>query len=169
MDCIFIIGGAKSGKSRYALSIGNKFKDKKKVFIATAQPIDPEMEEKIRRHREERGKDWITIEEPLNISDRIKELSNKDVLILIDCLTLWLNNLLIHNLDPKREIENLVKSMSSFEGMLIVVSNEVGMGIVPQDELTRRYRDLLGYLNQEISHLSNKVIFMMAGIPIQIK
>ncbi len=169
MDCTFIIGGAKSGKSRYALSIGSKIKDKKKIFIATAQPIDPEMEEKIKKHREERGREWITIEEPLNISERIKELSDKDVLILIDCLTLWVNNLLIYNLDPRKEIEDLIKCLSSFEGMIIVVSNEVGMGIVPQDELTRRYRDLLGYLNQEVAHLSNKVIFMIAGIPIQIK
>ena len=167
-ECILIIGGAKSGKSRYALSICRNI-EKRHIFLATAQPIDEEMKEKIRRHKEERGSEWITVEEPVYITERIRELDKEDAIILLDCLTLWMNNLLIYNADVEGEINRLIDTFSNIKGTIIIVSNEVNMGIVPMDELSRKYRDLLEYTNQQIAHLADKVILMVAGIPVTIK
>ncbi len=166
--CILIIGGAKSGKSSYALNIC-KGLGKKHIFLATAQPIDEEMKEKIRRHKKERGHGWLTVEEPVYIIDKIKELDKEDTIILLDCLTLWVNNLFIYHADLEDEINRLIHTLSSLKGTIVIVSNEVSMGIVPSDKLSRRYRELLGYANQQIARLADKVILMVAGIPVAIK
>jgi adenosylcobinamide kinase/adenosylcobinamide-phosphate guanylyltransferase len=170
--CILIIGGAKSGKSRIALDICNTL-EKKKIFLATAQALDEEMEERIGRHRRERGKDWTTVEEPVAITKRINELDTEDSVILVDCLTLWISNLFMkydNSLQHiQEEIEVFLNSLTQVRGVVIIVSNEVGMGIVPDNELARAYRDVAGSLNQRIAAFSEKVGAVIAGIPVILK
>ncbi len=167
---ILVIGGARSGKSKYALNLCNKIDKKKYIFLATAQALDKEMEKKIKKHKNERGSKWITIEEPVNIVDRIKEEDNINTIILLDCITLWINNLFMkRKYTIEKEISNLLKVISKIKGDIVIVSNEVGMGIVPNNQLTRKYRDILGYANQHLAYCVNRVVFMVAGIPIIIK
>jgi len=166
--CIFILGGAKSGKSRFALDLCNGL-GKRCIFVATAQALDQEMKERIECHQAERGDNWQTIEEPINVATTIHALDGRDTVILIDCLTLWLNNLFMKYGEDqeaiKQAIEDLVQNLADIQGVAVIVSNEVGMGIVPEDPLSRRYRDALGYVNQQIAHLARKIVFTLAGIP----
>ena len=170
--CMLVTGGAKSGKSRIALDFCNSL-DKNRVFLATAQAFDREMTERIRRHKEERGSGWSTIEEPLNVAEAISSVDNKDTVILFDCFTLWLNNLYMkHKKDHDaavNKINNLLALLTNVQGMIVVVSNEVGMGIVPDNELSRRYRDDAGSANQRIARISEKVIAVIAGLPLVLK
>jgi len=166
-ECILILGGAGSGKSSYALSICKSFK--KKIFLATALPIDDETKEKIKRHKEERSADWTTIEEPLYIAQKINEFSESDSVILLDCLTFWINNLMFEGAKVEKEIQVLKKAILEASGTIVVVSNEVGLGIVPAETESRRYRYYLATANKEIAQISKKVIFMIAGIPVCIK
>ncbi len=168
MGCTLIIGGAKSGKSSFALRLCSSMKGKK-IFVATAVATDSEMEEKIKRHRKERGKEWITIEEPVDIAEIIERFDSKETVILVDCLTFWLNNLFMKKENVEERIEKLIRILSGIKGNVVIVSNEVGMGIVPADEISRKYRELLGLLNQKIAHLAEKVVFMICGIPVLIK
>ncbi len=170
--CMLILGGAKSGKSSFALNVCNSL-NKKRIFLATAQALDQEMEERIRRHQAERGSGWLTVEEPLKVAETIGSLDSKDTVILLDCLTLWLNNLYMeHGEDQEaidKAIENLARQLADIHGAVVVVSNEVGMGIVPDNQLSRTYRDTAGYMNQHIARLSGKVVAVLAGIPLMLK
>ena len=170
--CILVIGGAKSGKSRVSLDMADGL-IKKKLFLATARGLDEEMQQRIARHKKERGLDWETVEEPLRIADRICELDRADTVILVDCLTLWLNNLFMRQgkfLEPlHRSVDELIAALTGVKGVIILVSNEVGMGIVPENELARAYRDMAGSLNQRIASMARKVVAIMAGIPVVIK
>jgi adenosyl cobinamide kinase/adenosyl cobinamide phosphate guanylyltransferase len=170
--CVLVIGGAKSGKSRISLDICNGLA-KKKVFIATAQALDDEMKERIERHRKERGGDWITVEEPVRIVDSIREVDRTDKVILVDCLTLWINNLFMkhdNSLQPVHQaMDELVEELTNIKGVIILVSNEVGMGIVPENGVARVYRDMAGSLNQRIAGKARKVVTVMAGIPLVLK
>lgn len=170
--CMLVLGGAKSGKSTFAVDVCNAL-EKKRIFLATAEGLDREMEERIRRHRSERGDTWQTVEEPLEVAHAIGEVDGEDRVILLDCLTLWLGNLYMKYGEDQgaveREIENLLKKLSGVAGAVVLVSNEAGMGIVPQDPLTRRYRDTLGRLNQEVARIARKVVMLMAGIPLILK
>jgi len=169
---MLVLGGAKSGKSTFALDLCNAL-EKKRIFLATAEGLDGEMEERIRRHRSERGNEWQTVEEPLEVAAAIGEVDGKDRVILLDCLTLWLGNLYMKYGEDQeaveREMENLLKELSGVVGPVVVVSNEAGMGIVPQDPLTRRYRDTLGRLNQGVARIARKVVVLMAGLPLVLK
>ena len=183
----FIIGGARSGKSSFALNLANNCTSAKegvrggdeisptpkKAYIATAQALDDEMKERIEKHKKERPSDWITFEEPVNIAALIKDIQDKYDIILFDCLTLWLSNLMLNNLDLEKEIGLFCSSLftvhSALGGSLFIVSNEVGMGIVPENELSRRFRDLSGYLNQKVAEIADEVYLVTAGIPIKIK
>ena len=179
----FIIGGARSGKSSFALNLANNYTSAKegvrggdtvshtpkKAYIATAQALDDEMKERIDKHRKERAEEWMTFEEPLNIAALIKDVQNKYDVILLDCLTLWLSNLMTYSSDIEGEIKNLISSLVSRPSSLFIVSNEVGMGIVPDNELSRRFRDLSGYLNQKVAEIADEVYLVTAGIPIKIK
>jgi len=169
---MLVLGGAKSGKSRFAMNVCNGL-DRKRIFLATAQALDGEMEERILRHRAERGSGWVTVEEPLEIASRIQTIDKQDTVILVDCLTLWLNNLFMKYRDEAekidRNIDDLVNQLFHVRGVVVVVSNEVGMGIVPEDELSRRYRDAAGLLNQRIADVANQVIAILAGQPLIIK
>lgn len=170
--CMLIVGGAKSGKSSFALKVCDD-PDKKKFFFATARAMDREMEERIKRHKLERGDEWTTIEEPLDLAEAIESLDGEDTVMLLDCLTLWVNNLYMEYENDRpgmeKEMERLIKGLSNIKGKIVIVSNEVGSGIVPENELGRIYRDDIGLLNQKIAAISRKVVTVMAGIPLVLK
>ena len=168
---IFITGGCRSGKSRYALHYANQHFSKK-LFLATSEALDEEMAQRIENHKKVRGPEWQTIEEPVEIVSKINEYGADGKVILIDCLTLWLYNLLMrwdNDLRIMEETEKLIDSLKKSPTSSILVSNEVGMGIVPADPLSRRYRDLLGTMNQRIAEALDTVIFMVSGIPLFLK
>ena len=170
--CVLVIGGAKSGKSRIALDMC-KGLEKKKIFLATAQALDEEMKERIERHRKGRGGDWITIEEPLRFAETIRELDRPNTVILLDCLTLWMSNLFMKYGDSLQSVEEsikgLIEQLINIKGIIILVNNEVGMGIVPENETARKYRDTAGSLNQRIAALACKVVVVIAGMPVLLK
>ena len=169
---VFITGGARSGKSSFALKEASLVPGRK-AFIATAEAIDPEMKARIERHRRDRGPGWETCEEPLRVSKAIEEMSESFDVLVLDCLTIWLSNVMWAGTDVDMEIENLVRTIERFSGnspaTLFIVSNEVGMGIVPENEMARKYRDLSGRLNQKVAEVSGEVYFTVAGIPVKIK
>ncbi len=165
---IFITGGARSGKSSFAITKASGFKGKK-AYIATAEALDEEMEERIKKHKKDRGEDWDTYEEPLHISKVIEKIGDKYSVVLLDCLTLWLSNLIMNNMDIEEEINTFVCSLSAIHCPLYIVSNEVGMGIVPENEIARRFRDMAGMLNQEVAEKADEVYMMVSGIPVKLK
>jgi adenosylcobinamide kinase/adenosylcobinamide-phosphate guanylyltransferase len=168
---IFILGGAKSGKSSYAIERARNLKQKV-AFIATCISADREMKKRIRRHKTSRPQDWKVVEEGKEIGGILVKLKDKYETILIDCLGLWISNLLAENLKDK-QIEDKIKDfagvISRFKANIILVSNEVGMGIVPNNLLARRFRDLVGLTNQMMAKIADEVIFMQSGIPVIIK
>lgn len=171
-EIILITGGCKSGKSHHALNLADNITGDKKIFIATCIPFDEEMKDRIRRHKEERSKTWHTIEEPVLLSEAISQWSAKSDIILVDCLTLWINNIMLQNADIDKiseSIQKLVSSLKNSDCPVILVSNEVGSGIVPDNELARFFRDAAGLVNQKIASIANWVIWMVAGIPVVIK
>lgn len=166
---IFVIGGAKSGKSSFALAKAESFPGKK-AYIATAEPLDDEMKERIEKHRSRRGRDWETFEEPVNIGGVLKDLGSDYNAVIIDCLTLWLSNLLLGSEDVEGEINAFVSSLKDCDlKAVFIVSNEVGMGIVPDNALSRTFRDFAGSLNQKMAGIADEVYLVIAGIPIRIK
>ena len=170
--CLLVIGGARSGKSSFALDLCNNLEGKR-YFIATAQAFDDEMEDRIKRHQVERGNEWETIEETVDICERVKEIDSDDAIVLIDCLTLWLSNLYMkYESDVDRvydDIEKLISTVSKIKGRVVLVSNEVGMGIVPENKLARLYRDASGTMNRKIAEKSDKVVINFAGLPMVLK
>ena len=158
-----ITGGSRSGKSRFAIQKIAPFP--RKIFLATAVATDVEMEARIRRHREERSPDFITVEEPLYLAQAICKYASSADAILVDCLTFWLNNLFHYGVDAAGEIQSFLKLLEEKPTSLILVTNEITMGIIPPDPLTRRFVDEQGKLNQEAARLADEVIFMVAGIP----
>lgn len=168
---VLIIGGARSGKSSYAVNIAKKSKNKV-IFIATCEPIDSEMRERIKLHQQARPKNWDLIEEGENIGDLLPMIKGAKKTILIDCLGLWISNLLrdpVKHNKIETEVKNLIKSINNVNFTVIMVSNDVGAGLIPCTSLGRKFRDLLGFTNQIIAKSSDEVIFMQAGIPIKIK
>jgi len=181
---IFITGGARSGKSSLALSKAEKISGKK-LFVATAEPLDEEMKTRIEKHRQERGQGWDTLEEPLAIWDTLKRMGAPYQVILIDCLTLWLSNVLgrqTAGVDMQtgakeaintfvNDLEAIKRSAHRFDDLasIIIVSNELGMGIVPDNRLARIFRDKAGRLNQEIAGIADEVYLVVSGIPLRLK
>jgi adenosylcobinamide kinase/adenosylcobinamide-phosphate guanylyltransferase len=166
---VFILGGARSGKSTFTLHEASQIEGRK-AFIATAQALDDEMRLRIRKHKEERGNAWVTFEEPLHISELLKDIRDLYTVILIDCLTLWVSNIMHEAQDVNEEIDRLINVLSHNRPALVyIVSNEVGMGLVPETALGREYRDNLGYVNRRVAEIATDVYFMAAGIPIKIK
>ena len=163
-----ILGGARSGKSRYAQKLAESLRPRR-VFIATAEALDDEMADRIARHIADRGTSWKTIEAPLNISECIHQATDDDCAILVDCLTLWLSNLMHADLDVNAEVDKLTETLESVSAPLILVSNEVGMGIVPESPLGRDFRDAQGRLNQAAAAACDKVEFVAAGLPLRLK
>ena len=171
-EIIFIIGGCRSGKSRHALELAEKNSGSIKSFIATCMPLDDEMKERIDRHKKERDKSWTTIEAPVELPEVINEKSREGDVILVDCLTLWINNLLMEKQDPDiihQCIHKLILALKEVKCPIILVSNEVGAGIVPENRLARQFRDYAGFVNQKVAACADRVIWMVAGIPVSIK
>ena len=167
---VFVFGGARSGKSAFALARASAMEGRK-VYVATAQALDTEMEERIAKHRRERGSGWETIEEPLHLGRAVRGLAQTHDVAIIDCLTLWLSNLMGAGLPIEEAQEDLVQSFRSLTGStrLFVVSNEVGMGIVPENEMARQFRDMAGRLNQRVAEEADECFLVAAGIPLKIK
>ncbi|WP_228125051.1 bifunctional adenosylcobinamide kinase/adenosylcobinamide-phosphate guanylyltransferase [Candidatus Methylospira mobilis] len=160
-----ILGGARSGKSGYAEQRAQK-SGLEVVYIATAEACDQEMGARIALHRQRRPADWLTLEEPLALADTLRAHAQAERCILIDCLTLWLSNLLTLGEDRfKCEREALLRTLPSLPGQLLFVSNEVGQGIVPMNALARRFVDEAGYLHQDLAQLCERVTWVVAGLP----
>jgi adenosylcobinamide kinase/adenosylcobinamide-phosphate guanylyltransferase len=172
MSLIFVLGGARSGKTAYALREAHAAAAEnggRLVMIATAEALDDEMAARIARHRVERGGDWTTIEAPLALEDAVRGLAPRDVAV-IDCLTLWLSNLMGDEVEIAERVETLVAAMgASPADHLILISNEVGQGIVPDNALARRFRDEAGWMHQAISAACDRVIVVQAGLAHRLK
>ena len=169
---ILVIGGCRSGKSRHALNLALSMEGDKKFFLATCVPQDDEMQLRVANHREERGDDWKTVEAPLHLSEAIFQNAQSGSVVLVDCLTLWVNNLMMENEDIKyadEKITELINAVQTAHGPVVLVSNEVGTGIVPENKLARAYRDLVGSVNQAVARVVDRVDMVVAGIPVTIK
>jgi adenosylcobinamide kinase/adenosylcobinamide-phosphate guanylyltransferase len=167
-----LIGGCRSGKSRYALELADASGLKNKTFIATCQAFDQEMEERIAKHKQERGAEWTTVEEPLDVPRVLEEKGLPSSLIVLDCLTLWVSNLLQQEQGQDWVLEQGLKLGQALDaacGHVLVVSNEVGQGIVPDNPMARTFRDQVGWLNQLVAARADKVVWMVAGLPMTVK
>jgi adenosylcobinamide kinase / adenosylcobinamide-phosphate guanylyltransferase len=165
---ILIIGGQRSGKSRYAERLVTE-SGRRPVYIATATAGDGEMAERIALHRERRGRSWTTVEEPLALARAIRDLAAPDSAVLVDCLTLWLSNLMEAGRAIEGETETLLAALAESGGPVVLVSNEVGSGVIPDNALARRFADALGILNQGVAAAVPRVVLMSAGLPLQLK
>ena len=162
------LGGVRSGKSRYALNYAQRFSHV--TFVATAQACDEEMAEKIRRHRLERPESWRTIEEPVDLAGAIDAAGNGCDLVLIDCLTVFAGNLLGLAADESTaHIERFLAALRRTPTSVVLVSNEVGSGVVPAYPSGRQFRDLLGELNQKVAAIADNVVLLIAGLPLALK
>lgn len=162
-----VLGGARSGKSAYAeaLVAGSR----SALYLATAEAHDAEMAERIRRHRERRGPRWVTVEEPIALVPALKQHARSDRPVVVDCLTLWLSNLMTAGRDVFEETACLVESLPALAGPVVLVANEVGLGIVPGTPLGRDFRDDAGRLNQAVASVADRVVFIVAALPLVLK
>ena len=161
-----VLGGARSGKSRFAEQLVSAHPGRR-VYLATAEAGDAEMAERIRQHQDRRGADWTTIEAPLELADALATANSAAV--LVDCLTLWLSNLMGAGRDPAAETSRLVAELPRLRGPVVFVSNEVGLGIVPDNALARSFRDAAGRLHQAVAEAADRVYFVAAGLPLLLK
>jgi adenosylcobinamide kinase/adenosylcobinamide-phosphate guanylyltransferase len=165
---ILVMGGARSGKSRFAQAQAEA-SDSKLVYIATALALDAEMSERIARHQSDRSMRWETVECPVQLADVLKDYQAEGLTILIDCLTLWLSNLILGEHHVEEAVTGLKAAVAASPCHIIMVSNEVGQGIVPENALARRFRDEAGWLNQAIAEIAEEVWFVTAGLPQRLK
>jgi adenosylcobinamide kinase/adenosylcobinamide-phosphate guanylyltransferase len=167
-----ITGAARSGKSAHALKLAQEAPGVRRFFVATAEALDDEMRERIAHHRANRSADFATIEEPLNISAGIAELASRADIVVVDCLTLWISNLLMVNRSDEEILaaaRGLAGAMAGAPFASVVVTDEVGAGIVPENAMARRFRDLLGWTNQVVAQAAERVVLMVAGYPLRVK
>jgi len=162
-----MLGGARSGKSDHALKLAMAAPPPW-VFVATAEPLDAEMRDRIRRHKEIRGEGWVTLEEPIDVAGAI-ERAPVDAPMVIDCFTLWLSNLMLGGYTVDYEIGRLDAALRTRSAVTIAVANEVGLGIVPETPLGRAFRDQAGALNKHLAAMAGQVILLVAGLPLTIK
>jgi adenosylcobinamide kinase / adenosylcobinamide-phosphate guanylyltransferase len=166
-----VLGGARSGKSRYAQEAAEAAANTggaQLVMVVTAEAGDDEMRARIAHHQKSRGAAWRTVEAPLLLGEALAQLHETDVAV-IDCLTLWVSNLMMASADLDAETEALTKAVAAHTGRLIIVSNEVGFGIVPENALARRFRDTCGRLHQSLGAVADEVVLVVAGQPLVIK
>jgi adenosylcobinamide kinase / adenosylcobinamide-phosphate guanylyltransferase len=161
-----VVGGARSGKSRYGESLIAPLSPPW-IYVATAQPLDAEMKERIAAHRARRGESWTTVEAPRDLAGALSAHASAPV--LVDCLTLWLSNLMLADADVAAETERLARALRERAAPVVMVANEVGSGIVPENALARSFRDQQGLLNQRIAALADRVVLMVAGLPLSVK
>jgi adenosylcobinamide kinase / adenosylcobinamide-phosphate guanylyltransferase len=168
---VLVLGGSRSGKSQFALEFCQKINGRR-MFIATCQPLDREMEDRIALHRKKRAPSWETVEEFWNLADQLARVKDDYRVILIDCLTLWLSNCLMRDITTalvEESVRKLTEMLRKTPIPVVMVSNEVGMGVIPPSPLGRVFRDLQGILNQEIAAMADQVFLMTAGIPLRLK
>tara|TARA_R110000868_G_scaffold2930_6_gene19965 strand:- start:16263 stop:16790 length:528 start_codon:yes stop_codon:yes gene_type:complete len=163
-----VLGGAASGKSVFAEQLALRL-GPRPVYIATAQALDGEMADKIDIHRARRGDGWITVEEPLDLGAAIADSDAADAVLLIDCLTLWLGNLMAAERDAEAATAQLVNAVQNMQGQSVIVANELGLGIVPDNAVAREFRNLHGVLNQAVAAAADRVVFVAAGLPLALK
>jgi adenosylcobinamide kinase/adenosylcobinamide-phosphate guanylyltransferase len=163
-----VLGGARSGKSRYAEELIARA-EPPWVYLATAQALDDEMRERIEHHRHRRDARWRTVEAPIELPQALDELGENGQPILVDCLTLWLSNALLADADLTIAGDRLIAALTEAPGPVVVVSNEVGLGIVPDTPLGRRFRDAQGRLNQQVAAIADHVVLLAAGLPLTLK
>ncbi len=164
---IFVTGGVKSGKSSFALKLSEKYN--KKAFLATGVPFDEEMKKRIEKHKAERGNDFDTYEEPINVPDTLNSIADKYDVIVFECVTTYLGNLYYYGVDIDNYLDKLLESFKNMKCELIVVTNEVGWGVIPENELARKYVETLGKLNSRIANVSDQVYLVVSGIGVRIK
>ncbi|QND53532.1 bifunctional adenosylcobinamide kinase/adenosylcobinamide-phosphate guanylyltransferase [Phyllobacterium sp. 628] len=164
----FILGGARSGKSSFAEGLINA-SGLDRVYLATGRAWDEEMSERIDLHKQQRGSAWRTIEEPLDLVDTLQSATAPGKAVLVDCLTLWLTNLMMAERDITAETRQLVEALPKLQGSIILVSNEVGLGIVPENRMARDFRDHAGRLHQAVAQAAATVYFVAAGLPLTMK
>ena len=176
MSTTLVIGGCRSGKSSHALYLADRIGNAGKIFLATCIPRDDEMHQRVSRHRAERGAGWTAVETPVFLSEAIRDIGPNADVLLVDCLTLWVSNLMMEHADPDApkdflavQTGRLMESLRAAACPVILVTNEVGAGIVPDNPLGRLFRDAVGQLNQQIAACVDQVIWMVAGIPVKIK
>ena len=167
-----ITGGTRSGKSHFALQCAEKFNGKR-IFIATAQPFDEEMRQRIECHKRERGDRFTTIEAPFDLTIALRDIPIDVSVVLIDCLTVWTGNLLYKH---ENDLQNITTMFDEFTSALlqlrtntVIVTNEVGMGVVPENAMARQFRDLAGSLNRKVAEIADEVFLCVCGISVQIK
>jgi adenosylcobinamide kinase / adenosylcobinamide-phosphate guanylyltransferase len=167
---ILVTGGARSGKSLYAEQRASALGERR-LYVATAEPNDEEMTQRIAMHRKRRSGAWITVEEPVELSAALLEQRGKIDCVLVDCLTLWLSNLLLRG-DAEyagEKVKELVETLPSLEFHVVLVTNEIGSGIVPDNALARQFRDLVGWANQQLAAIASEVVLTVAGLPMTVK
>ena len=163
-----ILGGARSGKSGFAQRQAESLPGEL-IYVATAQALDVEMADRITRHRAERGARWQTVEAPLDLAKIIDSKSRPGNVLLVDCLTLWASNLMFAERDFAQAINDLTSVLAKVPGKIVLVSNEVGLGIVPDNALARRFRDVAGEVNQAVARSVDSAVFVAAGLPMVLK
>lgn len=167
----FVLGGTRSGKSSYAVDAA-KSSSEKVAYLATCVPYDDEMHERVKLHRKERPEYWTTFEEPVNLEPLLKDIDSKFEVIIIDCLTLFVSNLLQDDFDEdkiKTKLNQVMTALKDVSYNSFIVSNEVGLGIVPESELGRKFRDVAGRANQLVANYADEVFFVVSGLPVKIK
>lgn len=165
---LLVLGGARSGKSAYAQRLAESAAPER-LYLATAHAGDAEMAARIARHRADRGAGWTTLEEPLNLAEALSAETQPGRAVLVDCLTLWISNLMFAGRDVEAEIARLGQVIFALEGPAIIVSNEVGLGLVPETRLGRDFRDAQGWANREVARACDAVVLVAAGLPTLIK
>ena len=163
-----VLGGARSGKSRFAEDLAAR-SGLQQVYIATAQTWDDEMRQRVATHIDRRGNAWTTIEEPFELAQALKTSCRPGNFVLVDCITLWLTNIMLAEKDIAEETAGLLTTLHGLEGPCALVSNEVGYGIVPENALARRFRDEAGVLNQRLAEVCDRVVLVAAGLPLTLK
>ena len=163
-----VLGGARSGKSAFAEGLVWRARGRC-VHVATAEPVDAEMAGRIEAHRARRGEGWYTVEAPVELAEAIRRESVPQTCLLVDCLTVWLGNLMHHGHDVDAAREALLASLATASGPVVLVANEVGLGIVPDNAMARAFRDHAGRLNQAVAGLAGRVYFVAAGLPLRLK
>ena len=166
--CILVLGGARSGKTRFAEEAATRT-GLDRVYLATGRAWDEEMKARIALHRADRGEGWTTIEEPLELAGAIASADHAGRVILVDCLTLWVTNLMMAEADLAVAFAGLADQLKEVRGQVILVSNEVGLGIVPDNAMARAFRDHAGRLHQLVAGLAGEVYFVAAGLPLKMK
>jgi adenosylcobinamide kinase/adenosylcobinamide-phosphate guanylyltransferase len=165
---VLVLGGARSGKSRFAEGLAAKAPGKR-IYIATAEAIDGEMRARIGRHVKQRGDHWQTIEAPIDLCAALSSHMAEDAFLLVECITVWINNLIHYDKDVESEVGRLCTLLKKARGDIVLVSNEVGLGIVPDNALARRFRDEAGKANQAIAAAVGEVYFVAAGLAMPLK